>query len=291
MGTNERVYGRPVALPEPERREFTASVESIERRLDAAVERLLSDIDSEAIQEEVYTVAFAASEALPKRVRRPAPLLGYLVEQVTLAYDPDGEHTDALLEFTVAVHEYYDIFDDLVDGDVADAWETEVTIAQQFLLPLIVRRLQQFGQRATDYWSDHAIRKLSSEYLELSREPSIEAYLDIVAVQAELFGFLTGTAAIVAGADDEEIDRAAAVGRTFYEFEQLLLDREQARDDDNPWNAWVLADEETVLSQLRQLRSESADLVEQFPSAQATAIRGLFAVDFDTWLAEEPPRK
>lgn len=275
------MFDRPTTLSETQQAEVQRAVDDLWLRVIDAVERLLADVP-EPLTDHLYAVAFESNDVVSDRARRPKIEIAFLVEQVYLATDPEEDRLDELLEFTVATHEYYDIADDIVDDDVTDSEFTAAFLALQMLLPLFVRRLPALGDDAVAFWSDRATDLVVAPFREVSTEPTVETYLSVVDRQANLFGFLTGLAAIAADGDRDDIERAERIGRNYYAYEQFLLDRGQV--DGETWNLWTLASEETAVDILLDRRESIETDVDALPETSAAMIRSLVAHDVDAWL-------
>ncbi|MEF8883508.1 MAG: hypothetical protein V5A44_00080 [Haloarculaceae archaeon] len=276
---------RPSALPPDRRERFERHAEGLRKRLLDHVETLLTELDSEAAGRLVYELAFKPGEALPKRSERPKLDSALLAEQVYLQHDPDGELLDPVLEYTVATQEYFDMLDDLVDGDAREDRRAEVVLATQLLLPLVVRRLDRLD--ATAYWCGETTRLLEAPLEEVRTEPSAAAYRDGLEVQATLYGATAGIAALAGGADEAAAERAKAVGKAIYQHKQVVLDYEQfLAGHAERWNAGALFDDEAaVLTYLRDRRATVSRRVEPYDDTRASLLEGLVALDTDAWLA------
>ncbi|MFC4408161.1 hypothetical protein [Haloarchaeobius iranensis] len=274
------MFEAPSTLPPDREQELAAYREELRFRSLDAVEALLADVESDAAREQVYELAFDPSRALPKRSQRPKLETLALAEQLYLAHDPDGTDLATVCEFTVAVTEYYDIADDLVDGDVAPEDEDCVFLVLQVLLSLFVERLGRLGGDVVAYWSRRARRLTGAPFGERRQEPSLAAYLDILDLQAGLFGFVTGVSALAAGAADDAVARAERVGRRYYRCEQFVVDcRQHGREAGEPWNLYRFVDADEAASLLAAERSALAAHLEGLPAERRERIRSLFAVD------------
>lgn len=273
---------RPLAV-EPEcERALENALHDLQDRLHRRVTELLEVIDEPEIRRQVRYVAFEASDALPKRRTRPTVIVHHVVEQFYRGYASDTDRLGDLLSTSVAAMEYYDIVDDVIDGDVAAGHEVEVVVTNELLMPLFVRALGRLGQEAVEYWTDQSLRTVGSFVMELSSEPSAENYRELLDRQAHLFGSVTGLAAVAAGAVEEDVERAAAAGRAYFRYDQILLDfRQFVQDDDDPWNAWTLLDEESTRSYLDRQRSTFERHVETLPEEHRRLLTPLVAVDVD----------
>ena len=276
---------RPTELGEAEQEEFDQHVRQLFDRLLDQVKVVLDEIESPELRELTYELAFAPNDVLPKRHSRPQVTIAHLTEQVYLAHSDDAPHLDELLRFAIVVQEYYDTLDDIVDGDVADGHEPQAMVVTQLMMPLMMRMLGRLGPDALDYWTSRALRMVESLYLEKCREKSFESYLSSLEQQSYFFGFATGLAAVVAGEDDETIERAEDIGRTGYKYAQFVLDLFQAGEDDvDNWNALHFLERREVLDYLRQWRDELDDLLADYPERQQFLVKAMFSVEIDSLL-------
>lgn len=273
---------RPTDLSEERVRAVERDLRELRTRLGYHVEAILEDVESDVLRNQLRQVAFSSNEMLPKRHRRPTVEIHHLVEQLHLAYGSDDATGDKLIRFTLAVQEYYDISDDLIDGDVAEGSETEVLVTNELLLPLVIRYLGRLGDDAVAYWPRHAFRMASSFADELLSDPSPEAYLDLVDKQSELFSAVTGLVAIATDCSDARVERAEAIGAAYFKHEQFLLDLEQYdADDADPWNAWHLFPADEATEHVRNWQDEVLELTDDLPDEHAERVRPLVAVDVD----------
>jgi hypothetical protein len=277
---------RPRTLSEEEVAEIEAHLEKHKEQSFEALKDLLGTIEDEEMGQFVYDIAFRPNDALPKRTYRPKMDIGIFVDQLYAHFDTETPHDTALLQFVYTVHEYYDILDDVVDGDVAPGHEREVVLASQAMLPLMVRLVHSLGDDAVEYWTRGAMRLTSSPTMEDDVAPSPEAYLDLLDRQAELYGFLTGLAPIVAGNPDK-CDDAKKIGKAMFKQEQLALDCEQyEKEPDDPWNARALFSQEEILSLLSEWHDDVCELTESVSDPHASRIRALTALDTEAWADE-----
>lgn len=279
----------PLDLPAERRREFEREVAAFEERADERIEALLAEIDAAPARAQLERLVFSANEVLPKRDARPGRvslLSAYLVEQLHAEYagtDPESEtRRDRLVQFALAVEEYADVVDDLVDGDVADGRETEVLLTLQALWPQLVGLLSALGERETDYWTEHATVLVEAPVTEMTREPSAESYRELVDGQSTLFGFVTGLAAVAAGEDEATVERAERLGERFFKITQFLLDCEQY-DGEEAWNALAVMSPAEVREQLRAWREAFESELEHLSEERRRRLAPLVAVDLEAW--------
>jgi hypothetical protein len=279
-----RLFDRPTTLS-PDRRDAVESrARETEIRLLDAVERVLADVQHEAQRDLLYASAFEGTTLLTKRESRPKLELGYLLEQLCLAADLSTESTNRILEVGVCVSEYFDVLDDVVDGDVEPGRDGEAVALAQVLVPMFVERLAELGADAAAFWSDTTRSFLTAPYLETQTEPSLAAYRRIVDRQSGLFGCVTGLPAVVADADGDAVERATAIGEHWYAYEQFLLDGEQHARESSPWNLWVHATEPEALAILEETRNAYELALDDLPDSRARALEPLVAHDLDEWV-------
>lgn len=279
---------RPTAVSESRAAAFEREFASFRSRLDEYVTELLGEVETPEITDLLQRLVFTPNEALPKRSVRPTYRIEYVAEQVYrsgVAGEASTSELRTLLQFTVLVQEYYDIADDILDGDVAEGSEPAVFVTNEYLFPLATRRLGALGAEATRYWADRAVEMVDWFRLEVEEPPAAETYVEILDRQSRLYGAITGLSALVAGGSEPVVEEAAAFGRSYFRAEQLLLDGEQyAGGDADPWNAWELMAREDVLKRLRETADElDRFLDESVEPDQRRALRPLVAVDLDAW--------
>lgn len=280
------LISRPRTLSESEISDVEAHLDEHRAQSLEALKELLVTIEDEEMGQFVYNIAFRPNDALPKREYRPKMDIGIFVDQLYTHFDPEAPHDTELLQFVYTVHEYYDIFDDVVDDDVAPGREREVVLASQAMMPLMVRLVHSLGDDAVEYWTRGAMRLTSSPTMEDDATPSTEAYLDLLDRQSELYGFLTGLAPIVAGEPDQR-DDAKTIGKAMFKQEQLVLDCEQYEDEpDDPWNARALFSQAEILTLLSEWHDDVCRLTEPVSEPHASRIRALTALDTEAWAEE-----
>lgn len=275
---------RPTTLSADRHDAVEGRARQTELRLLDAVERVLADVPHDGQRDLLYASAFEGSTLLTKRRSRPKLELAYILDQLCLASDLDAETTDLILELGVCVSEYFDVLDDVVDGDVDAGREGEAIALVQLLVPSYVERLAALGSDAASYWSDVTRSFLRAPYLEHDAEPSLPAYRRIVESQSGLFGCVTALPAVVAGADPDAVERSQAIGERFYVYEQFLLDGEQHANESSPWNLWAYATDAEALAVLEDARTAYEDALEGLPAERQRALEVLVAHDLDNWL-------
>lgn len=282
---------RPSDLTSERRAAFEEYVGDLRERVLDHVEELCREVDEDALAQRTYELAFKPSDALPKRSRRPKLQTAVLADQTAAAFDLADSRRDALVAFTVAVQEHYDVLDDVVDGDVAPGHEDEAVVVSQALVPLCVRRLDALGSDAVEYWHDCALELLAAPHAETTDDPSADAYRRVIDRQSALFGLVTGLAAVAADRDESTVERADRLGRTVYRHAQFVLDYEQHARGDDEWNARALLGERRVLESLEIWRAAVTDLTAEFPTHAADRLRALVALDVDAWQRELAAKK
>lgn len=255
--------------------EWQETREEFQRRVIGTIEELLEGFyDSTTVRDLVYNRAFRANDVLPKRDRRPKTTTAFVAEQIHRTHEGGADQRDALVTFAIVVAEYADILDDVVDGDVAEGHEDEALLVTQLLMPVLARLLHDLGDSAVEYWTGHATALVQAPLVyETAGDPSREAYLDLLDRQALLRSSVTGLAAVVGGGDEAAIERAEAVGRLVHCLMQFSTDIAQYGDDDDPWNAVALFDEDAFLDQFDAYRDELATVTDAYPSPHAERMR------------------
>jgi hypothetical protein len=291
---------RPTEVSAQQQAAFDAHMQAVRNRVLDRVEPVLAPLDPE-LQDAVYRVAFTPNEVLPKRDRRPHVLAAHLAEQVYLAHDEssdqraDGESGDgqadelgdrraALLDFTVLLQEYCDIFDDVIDGDVAEGHEERALAVTQFLLPLLVGRLNDLGPQAVDYWTRRVPRLNRALLTETREAPDAETYTEVLDGQSALFGIPTGLAAVAADCDEATVEQSEAIGELVFQYAQVALDLDQHEaGTDETWNAATLLGREAALDRLDEYTDRLETLLDPLPDEHAQLIATALAVDTDQW--------
>lgn len=285
------VESLPTRLSPEAQRELDAALEGCRARTLVEVGQLLGDVKRPELQQLCYELAFRPGEVLPKRRTRPQVTPVHLCEQVHLAHRGPEHALQPLRRFVILVQEYYDLLDDLVDGDVAPGHEVQVMLVSQLLLPLMVRTLERVHPEAVDYWSGRCQTMVESLYVEKCETRSWDNYLRCIEHQSLLYGVCTGLAALAAGADSRQVDSAERLGCLAYCFSQLVLDLEQAdTDGDDNWNALQFRSTVDVTQHLRAWSEEIHTAVSAFAAPHDRLLWGLYAVDVDA-LAERVNRR
>jgi len=260
-------------------------LERFRSRLDQYVGELVATVEQEHVQTQLKTVAFTANHLLPKRNIRPAVRIEHTAEQIHLAHDKKREEAVDLIKFVLVSHEYYDIVDDIFDGDVAPGGEPQVFATKELLQPLLLDQLVALGGEAGSYWSSRSLRMTSSMLDELRTEPAAPEYRELMDKQAELYGAMTGLGALTADVKDREVERAETFGKNFFKFEQCVLDRKQYESGDpDPWNLWSLATERYATESLLDWQSEMETYLRTLPEEQRRLLRPLIALDVEAWI-------
>lgn len=269
------VSDRKMAMTERELDEFSD-------RIQQNVERILEESETDRIRNYLKNYAFTPNDALPKRSVRPTIRIPYLSEQIYLSHNPSEADVDTLVQFVIVKNEYYDITDDIFDGDVSAGSEPVVYVTNELLTPVLTRLAHRLGDDAVSYWTANTSRMVCCFLDELQYEPSKDTYLDILEKQSHLYGICTGLASASAGGD--AVEDAEQFGKLFYKFEQFCLDAVQ-RDgsDPDPWNAWRLMDDEEVLNYLNSWQTGLNKYLDKLPKDRANKMRALIALDLESW--------
>lgn len=284
-GEGERAV-RPTELSEAEQQWLDGHMMDLHRRVLDEIPAILGEIEAERLQQRTYELAFKPSRVLPKRHWRPSLTAALLAERVHLAHAPDGPHQRTVLRLAAALHEYYDLLDDLVDGDVEAGHEGEVVLTTQLLAPIAMRLLAGIGAGAVDYWADRALRLAGSLHVEQQGVRTFDDYLACIDRQAWLYGMMGGLGAVAADAGDEAVERGEAIGRGVFRFAQLARDLDQRPyEPDGESNAARLASDEAIFDEMARTRRAIDERLSAYPEASRRPIRDHLAVDLEAWRA------
>ena len=99
------------------------------RGLEQVQTLLEEEFDSEEARQHVYRLAFKQNDVLPKRNLRPKPTTAFQADRIHRIHDGDEQTRQTLLQFSIMVAEYYDIGDDIIDGDVKPGHQREALVA------------------------------------------------------------------------------------------------------------------------------------------------------------------
>ncbi|WP_247730880.1 hypothetical protein [Halovivax limisalsi] len=271
-------------LPAADRRCLDERRDALEEDLDRIVSALLAEIPHEPLREQVELLAFTPNDALPKRRRRPKWEVAFLVDGLARAFGVDGQPRDTVLGFSLCINEYYDIFDDVVDGDVADGARGEVVATWQVMFPLCARLVHRLGDDAVEYWTELGMGLMEAPLAGVLTDPGLDPYLEIVERQGDLFGFLTGLCAVLGDEPTPTVERAERIGRSFFAFEQFLLDGEQyGGGETEGWNLFALAGTNEAIDRLVERRIAYERACRILPEHQQSTLTSLVAVDLDRW--------
>jgi hypothetical protein len=249
--------------------------EFYKRGLNQVQNLLEEEFDSEETRQYVYDLAFKGNDVLPKRDLRPKPTTAFQADQIHRIHGGDEQTCQTLLQFSMIVAEYYDIVDDVIDGDVKPGHQRDAIVVLQFLMPVLVRLLHRLGDDAVKYWTWEATELVEASVHEPTAEmkQTTDGYLDLLEEQALLRSSVTGLAAVVAGADDEAIERAEQVGTTVHKLMQFVTDLKQYGSDDDPSNAVQLFDKEDFSKQYQQFKNELDETLSVYPETHASQMR------------------
>jgi hypothetical protein len=109
---------------------------------------LVERLDSEPHRELAENYVVSTTPALPKRTQRPVLRPPYVTKQTYQSRCPENDQLEPLLKLTILHNEYYDIVDDVFDGDVADGYEPTVFLLNESLIPLLTSLVHQLGPEA-----------------------------------------------------------------------------------------------------------------------------------------------
>jgi len=279
---------RPLDLTQEEAEEALDHWKNLDERVFEQVHQLLKKVSDQNLRTQLRAVAFEPNEALPKRDYRPNRSIFHLSEQLLSTNEiRDQEQRDAVLQLSLLVAEYYDIFDDLIDQDVNSEHREEVIATWQMMHPLTVRLLQILGSEVVEFWSERTVRLMGAPLAGIHHDPTLEVYEEIVDLQSNMFGCLTAIPALLNNREETIVRCEELLGRKYYKFDQYLLDGEQLNRDcssnDTDWNIWALESPDNVLDRLSQLRREIYSNTDHLSEEKKAKIGLLIDIDLEEW--------
>lgn len=283
------MLNRPLSVPDQRATAARQELNAFGDHLDSQVTAMLNDVGDSKIRYQLGMLVFEPNDALPKRTHhQPVGKIHTVVDGIYRGIAHDADQRDTLLGATVAVHEYYDIVDDFIDGDVSGGNELEVYVTNELLQPLIVSQLASLGADVVETWADGAVQTTSSFVEELSGEPDVAAYLNLIDQQAHLWGTLTRIAAVAADGEDPAVAAADRAGRAFFRYEQVLRDCRQFHDDEDadPWNAFALMSTDDWFEYVSGEAEAFETAISSLPVPDERLLTTLVATDLDEFLKE-----
>jgi hypothetical protein len=265
-----------------EQQRIEAEIDELEEILLEEVEMFLSRIDIEPMRNHLHEIVFVSNTALPKRTDRLQSTAPYIAATIYDGLANTDFHRRDLLRFSVVVQEYYDVFDDLLDGDVERSRWEEVFCAHELMIPLLIQDLYQLGADTVEYWTQRTTKMMVGPYTELVVDPEAELYLQIVDNQSLLYGSITGLAAHIAGSSTEKRRYAEQLGCLFFKLHQFTLDLEQHGTDDDSWNAWSLLGVPQATELFYWYQDKAIELAGELPSKEASRLRSFAAIDLES---------
>ena len=276
----------PNELGESDTERFATHTSEFEARVYELLDRLLAAPDSDVATGLVENFVFNPNDAIPKRGRRPGLRSPYLNEQIYRSYSETAAHRDDLLAVSILINEYFDVLDDIIDGDVTEGYELQVFLTVEFLQPLTVRYLHRLGDEAVSYWFDNTTLLLECFLDEHRMEPTAENYATLLEKQSRLFGLLSGMSALVANADSEHVANAEQLGKALFKMYQFHLDVAQYPDDSSvPWNVCHLLDTDEIGAEMARTKRRAMEHLERVPDGRIELIRPMITLDVDSWVA------
>lgn len=263
---------------DPPDEDIEEAVAAYRNRVLDEVKNVLARLPDERLQQLTYDVAFTPNDVLPKRGDRPRLAASFYAERVYESMADDDAHASEVRQLGMVFQEYFDVFDDVMDGDVPPENVPTAVAVGEVLVALTVQILADLPEGATRYWSERAVDLKTALAIEVTEDPSREVYLEMVERQGNYYGAITGVAAVAAGADEEGVARAEELGRLAYCLDQGQLDRIQYEggdgdDPDEKWNLCAFYDEDGFTELLGEWRDRFDELVETFPPDQRPLLR------------------
>ncbi|WP_211338343.1 hypothetical protein [Haloterrigena salifodinae] len=263
--------------------QFQKEITAFQSEIDYYIEDILSEIDRKEKREYIRSLAFSSSDIFPKRNYKPMLTFPFITKQLYLSHS-NGELLSELMSFTLTFIEYYDIVDDLIDGDVIDSYKKNVLIGKELLQSLLVQQLTRLEDSVIDYYCRNIMPMWGGDMEELRSKPSRKRYLEIVGKQANIFSTIAGIVSIISESGEFGLEKAEKFGDVYFKFDQFILDGEQYKaGDPDPWNAWNLLPEEEVRELISGWQETLEILVTDLPEKRAQLLRPLIAIDIESW--------
>ncbi len=290
------------------RQELNRRIRKYTLRLGATVEAILADIPAPALRRLVAELAFAPSDALPKRALRPNFKLAYITEQF---YDallarkdapdasgvpdipapdipvPSEDHRDNLRRLVLTYHEGADMVDDLIDRDVRSGDELPVGLVVCTLANLSYRYAARLGPQAYQVYCRRQLDLPAAVLVEKQGPRSLESYLQSVDLQAALIIAPLEAAAVVSGQASHGLELAVRLGRSLYRYKQFSTDMFQQDPEDN-LNLNHFCTPEELLEHLQTEHAALQQTISQLPAGKG---RDALELLFDVYVLSGPSRE
>lgn len=253
------------------------------------IKNILSRIPDESLQRRVYEIALSGQTTLSDQRRRPHLTAAYYSDVLYRKLATEPTDREELVQFAITVQEYYDILDDAIDGDIDRALTTQALATAQALLPVLVQLLGELEGPTTIYWSKRAVRLTEVPMLEAELAVSKANYMRILRRQSNLWGFVTGLAAMVAGADEQVVARSEALGRALYKVDATWTDCGQyEREEDLKWNMYTVFGVEEVQRMLDIWCDIAWSHIEQLPTDDERLLKTPLVQNIENWNEHYP---
>jgi hypothetical protein len=275
-------------------------------RLGATVEAILADIPDTRLRRLVAELAFAPSQALPKRALRPNFKLAYITEQF---YDALLDRADAaeapevpdareaaeapddrrenLRRLVLTFHEGADMVDDLVDGDVRRGDELPVGLVVCTLANLSYRYAARLGERAYRVYCQRQLDLPAAVLVEKQTPATLERYLRSVDLQAALIIAPLEAAAVLSGQAAGGLPLAVRLGRSLYRYKQFSTDMFQ-QDPDRNLNLNQFCTPEELVERLQAEHAALQQIISELPAGKG---RDSLKLLFDVYVLSTPARE
>lgn len=272
-------------------------------RLGAIVEAILADIPDTRLRRLVAELAFAPSQALPKRALRPNFKLAYITEQfydalIDRADAPDApavpeaaeapdDHRENLRRLVLTYHEGADMVDDLIDGDVRRGDELPVGLVVCTLANLSYRYAARLGEQAYRVYCQRQLDLPAAVLVEKQTPATLERYLRSVDLQAALIIAPLEAAAVLSGQASGGLPLAVRLGRSLYRYKQFSTDMFQ-QDPDRNLNLNQFCTPGELVERLQAEHAALQQIISELPAGKG---RDALKLLFDVYVLSTPARE
>lgn len=278
------IIERPTTLSEKEETSIEQSLTEYRTVLDEHVEGILEDIHQDRVAQQVNVFVFTPNDMLPKGGRRPVVKPIFLLDQLYRAHG-NGDPPAELIKFAIVVHEYSDIGDDLLDGDVSPGHELEALLTIQTFVPLMAKYANALGPNATELFAEEWFTMVNAQVGERVETMSVETYERVTEAQSSLFQVMTRLCAAEAGPEADG-DEFAAIGRAYYHYRTLLTDIYQygKTGGEDEWNVVDVLEEDEIVQLVEKWKGKVHERVANLPEENRVPIERMSSADASRWI-------
>lgn len=278
----------PCTATEKQKEVLRHDVSEFREYINKQVDYILEDLNSEFLIKKIKSIAFSQNDILPKRRHRPTFEIEYIANTLNNAYKDNYDKNSNMIQLIILYMEYYDIFDDLFDGDVHPGFTNEVMVDREILNIMMINRVSTLEEEAQEYIAAKSTEMIKSFYVEYNNQPDAEIYTELLNYQANMYGGILGLSVLIAGGNNQSVKEAEFFGRCYFKFEQLLLDTQQYLvDDGDPWNAWELMPEGRIKGIIKHNKYRMTKFIQKLNTSDSELLLPLVLTDIDGWIKNQ----